>query len=540
MENSQPEHWKLLDSKLAFEQVGDYKSPLFFPVPRDLRWSQDGHVWRILAKKHQSPLIPPRRAPPELSPNLVWKVTPPLLPNGSKRHIAGLGTAEWTGAYRWHAPDTLLAQAILRPDKNRQTLLGKHPLPAEIPLHVRFDGGRIMLEFPETGMFRLPRLPDSGSALLAGVSSSQGTPQLVGDSSLWHLGIDSSDRYGFGRDDFDDTLSRDSLQRMAITEAPSPKARSSFLWSGSGTVQRIASLDISPDQGLVFDTGFAQILSRQNGITFAVSDVPPETLALPKQGRAAWLENQGQLREFEGLAAIAGNPGADSLLEESPSHAFLDVFVRAWKEHRPVRFSPDAVWMLLLEGLVSRVESNADSCREALVKHAKGKKRVQILLPIGHVENLDEDSTWEFIAKELLAKVSTDSRQNPDSAFLPIFSTTTPTRALATRMRVLQMYSHYFDYRALAACGIPRITLEGTAADWRRIRDHLPNLAGCGLADWSTRMKPVLEEFVRTSEGKPSLSFWRSFVRFTPAIMCGAAPVVDGWISAFFPVDRDG
>jgi hypothetical protein len=266
----------------------------------------------------------------------------------------------------------------------------------------------------------------------------------------------------------------------------------------------------------------------------------PKPWFSPSKGKAAWLENQGQLSEFEGLAAIAGNPGADSLLEESPSHAFLDVFVRAWNEHRPVRLSPDAVWMLLLEGLVSRVEANADSCREALVKHADGKKVVQIPLPIGHVENLDEDSTWEFIAKELLAKVSTDSRQNPDSAFLPVFSTTTPTRALATRMRVLQMYSHYFDYRALAACGIPRITLEGTAADWRRIRDHLPNLAGCGLADWSTRMKPVLEEFVRASEGKPSLSFWRSFVRFTPAIMCGAAPVVDGWISAFFPVDRDG
>jgi len=90
-------------------------------------------------------------------------------------------------------------------------------------------------------------------------------------------------------------------------------------------------------------------------------------------------------------------------------------------------------------------------------------------------------------------------------------------------------------------CGIPRITLEGTPEDWRKIRDRVSRLGICGLEDWAKRMPAVLEEFVRSSEGHPSQAFWRSFVRYTsPDPMCGSAPQIDGWITSFFPVGFQG
>ena len=196
--------------------------------------------------------------------------------------------------------------------------------------------------------------------------------------------------------------------------------------------------------------------------------------------------------------------------------------------------------MTLLEGLATRVTKNPETCRSQMVPHA-GKSEVQLLMPAEVEGRLGSNATWAGIADSLVAAVDTRVRTGQSETFTPSFSTTTPARRMAIRLKKLEVFSPYFEYRAMAACGIPWIELEGTPDDWRKVRSNLHSLGLCGLSDWANRMDAVLEEFVRTSEGRPTRSFWRGFVQFhTVWPMCGVYPWIDGWITTFFPVDRDG
>jgi hypothetical protein len=45
---------------------------------------------------------------------------------------------------------------------------------------------------------------------------------------------------------------------------------------------------------------------------------------------------------------------------------------------------------------------------------------------------------------------------------------------------LLDCFQPYFEYRMVCICGIPEITLEGMADDWRRLRDKVEALAPYG------------------------------------------------------------
>lgn len=88
-------------------------------------------------------------------------------------------------------------------------------------------------------------------------------------------------------------------------------------------------------------------------------------------------------------------------------------------------------------------------------------------------------------------------------------------------------------------CGIPRITLEGTPADWIQLRTRARRLGKLGFSSWMEALDPVLTEFVKSSHGAPSLVFWRSFFRQHSSGGCDVVYHADGWITRFFPLDRN-
>lgn len=521
--------WSHSEKKVKFQMKWSANGPTILPYSQDLRWKRGRHVWRIqpeLDDPYSTLGIPAATPPSRLRSDLVWVTTPPLFQTTAGFHIQGLGQATWTGTYRWSSEDTLFAKAMVVADKNRVNLLGAAPIPIEIAVPYPVDAAEPPGNHPSDPQFRISNFEKAGDGTLARITSDRGLVVVEGNSRFWSLA----------------SASRHPWRRTAEPPESNPhRASANYLYDDGHSIRRILSTSFHPDSGLGFDTGTAPVLSRTGGITFAVSDVQLDTSPLPLMDRAAWFEKSTHRRRGRSeYTPFAGNPGTDRLLEDYWSHAFLDAFVKGWNEHRPVRISPDAVWMQLLQGLASRISAMPETCRGQLVSH-EGKKTLRIALEPDHLWNLDEDSTWARIAQGLLDSLSLHVKNRNDSVWLPSFTTTTPTRSLATRMQVLQMHRHFFDYRAFALCGIPRITLEGTPEDWRTIRDRVTGLGICGLEDWAKRMPAVLDEFVRASEGRPSRSFWRSFVRYTsPDPMCGSAPRIDGWITSFFPVGFRG
>lgn len=107
----------------------------------------------------------------------------------------------------------------------------------------------------------------------------------------------------------------------------------------------------------------------------------------------------------------------------------------------------------------------------------------------------------------------------------------------------------YFDYEVFyAACGIPNVTLTGTADDWRRVLDKTSKLSQFGLKKWVSKLEPVLKQFVKAAEGNPSQHFWRCMVQYIAVDQFrapGCSPgddtpttEVDGWILKFFPDEK--
>ena len=113
-------------------------------------------------------------------------------------------------------------------------------------------------------------------------------------------------------------------------------------------------------------------------------------------------------------------------------------------------------------------------------------------------------------------------------------------RASLERMRTLEALKSYFEYRGYVCCGIPTITLEGAPRDWKDLHLRARELSRYGLETRIAGIEPILSEFERTSQGRPSKSFWSSFVKVTTLdAECTTVHLADGWITRLFPYDGD-
>jgi hypothetical protein len=74
--------------------------------------------------------------------------------------------------------------------------------------------------------------------------------------------------------------------------------------------------------------------------------------------------------------------------------------------------------------------------------------------------------------------------------------------------------------------------IEGTPADWQRIRARVEVIATYGLEWWVSRLRPILDEFVLAAEGHPTQSFWQAI--YKPKVAYGDQ-VATGWVTDLFP-----
>ena len=93
---------------------------------------------------------------------------------------------------------------------------------------------------------------------------------------------------------------------------------------------------------------------------------------------------------------------------------------------------------------------HAEELRSVLVRH-QGKDRLEVqVFPGSH--------SWAEVVEQLAKQVG-------DTFFECDFSTSTDVDRLAGRVAMLDAYAPYYGYWMIGICGIPSITLTGTAAD---------------------------------------------------------------------------
>ncbi|RAS66062.1 uncharacterized protein DUF4419 [Lentzea atacamensis] len=244
-------------------------------------------------------------------------------------------------------------------------------------------------------------------------------------------------------------------------------------------------------------------------VTFPVDDVTPVTDALPTSPFAAHFPD----------ALVAG--GDAEVLKPDGVHPLMSAVAKAFAEHRPLVLTPDAIWLTIARGVAQHVKLHAEELRQLLVSH-DGKKRLEVFVD-GPMPA--DAQSWAHVV-ELFAK------QIGDTTFECDFSTSTDVERVAGRVALMDAYSPYYAFWMMCVCGIPSITLTGTVDDWRKIRARVDDLGVLGLGKWVRSLAPIMDEFVRASQGRHDTAFWQRI--YNPADAYGGE-IVTGWITRFYP-----
>lgn len=260
-------------------------------------------------------------------------------------------------------------------------------------------------------------------------------------------------------------------------------------------------------------------------VTFPVSPEIELGKPLPTIDAGATLESS-----LRGRLEARWEPSS-SLVNCSETHPLLSAVYLAFFEHYPLELSPDAVWLTLARGFALHVNRNAETLRHRFVRH-EGKETLVVdrpdFLP-------GQENPWPEAFEAFSDQVATRVGKLRDFVRCD-FSTTTATELAASELMVMETFKAYFEYELRAGCGIPSITLTGTVADWRSIRNRASLFAEFGLDAWCRALDPILAQFVAAAEGRADTHFWRSLFRFNS----GSGPsVMTGWINVLFPYHKD-
>lgn len=209
----------------------------------------------------------------------------------------------------------------------------------------------------------------------------------------------------------------------------------------------------------------------------------------------------------------------------SKCHPLIDAVATAFSQHRPLTLSPDCIWLAIEQGFAHHVAENAEELRPRLVRHS-GKQDLS-----AEVRDLSLGS-FEHAVADWSSQIREASNPVLHEALICDFSTTTPVIRTASEIVLMDCYATYFSYSMLCICGIPKVTVTGTPEDWQRMRARIEVLETFGLEWWVSRLRPILDEFVKTSEGHPSLAFWKAIYKPKQAY---GAETVTGWIADLFP-----
>ncbi|RKE20207.1 DUF4419 domain-containing protein [Streptomyces sp. TLI_171] len=213
----------------------------------------------------------------------------------------------------------------------------------------------------------------------------------------------------------------------------------------------------------------------------------------------------------------------------SASSLLLHALHLCFRAHLPVSLSPDLLWYAVVHEVATHVRLNGERYAGLFTRTPGTKRTIEV-----RDDSLLAAPDWQrslHLVQPLLRK---EIGEELADLFQPAFSTTTPVDASATLVALMDVVSPYYDFRWRTLCGIPRIRLEGAAADWRLLADRVGGLEArfAGLREWLRALRPVLETIAATAAGgEVDEEFWRSIYKWKS--YSGGCEVT-GWITAFF------
>ena len=220
-------------------------------------------------------------------------------------------------------------------------------------------------------------------------------------------------------------------------------------------------------------------------------------------------------------------------------HSFMQGMLQAFMNHKSITLSPDIIWILILQGFSYHVAQNKDNLRSMFVSF-EGKKELTVkrtdLTPATATK-----ADWMSIIDDFVDQIGENTGKQLTDTLEPKFSTTTKISHTAGMVSIMSAMQHYFDYRVImCSCGFPSITIEGTVEDWEAIKRKVEDIAKYDLQWWTSKLTPIIDEFINAKKGIINKQFWLNTLRRKPSRGPYRPGYIDGWLCTFFPYDKYG
>ena len=215
-------------------------------------------------------------------------------------------------------------------------------------------------------------------------------------------------------------------------------------------------------------------------------------------------------------------------------NGFVGTIFQAYREHRHLVLRPDDVWLAITTALSLYVNNHAEEMRHTFVEH-EGKKEIKVEAG-GDVYSAD----WNSIMHQFAEEIENNTRSDVRSWLEPNFSTTTPTARTVGQVVLMGAMKKYFDFTVILACGLRKVTLEGTLQDWQYLRtkaSQLKYLAVEELTHWAGLLDFVLAHFIQVFSGHPDRDFWGRICHYLSGGSGSSA--LTGWVNVFIPFEKD-
>ena len=200
---------------------------------------------------------------------------------------------------------------------------------------------------------------------------------------------------------------------------------------------------------------------------------------------------------------------------------YFGYLAAAYDGHHGVVVDPCHVWFTILSELATHVKANAERYRSLFTASA-GKTEITVY---GNAE--DHIDPQDFLPQlRQLVPVGAD-------LFLPTFSTATQGYDVASAAAFCDTVSPYYNY-SMMLCGIPRVRVEGSVADWDQVLFNLGAVSARldGAWDWAQRITPHIAKVRAAAAGEVDDKFWRD-IYHTERCGSGGQVEVKGWFRDF-------
>ncbi|CAF1078241.1 unnamed protein product [Didymodactylos carnosus] len=235
-------------------------------------------------------------------------------------------------------------------------------------------------------------------------------------------------------------------------------------------------------------------------------------------------------------------------LDHRVKNAFIATIYKAYCEHYRLELSVEDFWVAIAQGVSIHLNENVEKFRSLFVSHG-GQKELTLVVDSLRIPDSERPSIgnknvpgidWPQAVNQMGELIKKDMKTDFAQLMTIPFSQTSPIEQAVFDCTLMDSVKAYYSCRFNFRCGLPEVTLRGSADDWQSVIDRVNTLKAY-FGDfhwWFDSILPHLEKLKESAQGKPDKEWWSKICHHVGG--GSGVSVISGWLADFVPYADDG